>query len=206
MLSLTVDIEDTASETLRAVMERLEDAEGLHEAMGAAVEDGVRRHVAETKASPNTGWWGRAARSLRHEANADRARVWFTQRGVALRYHGGTVKQRQPDGPLLAIPFDTVPVSDKTRKAPREMGPLKYLPARRPRRKGVVGVFVEGETYTISRGENKGEQGVRRKPGGSLLYTLMTEVDHDPDPTVLPPEADMIDTAADAAADFLATF
>lgn len=207
MLSLTVQIEGSATPALRAVIARMEDAEGLHEAMGMAVRDRVQSHIASTKSSPHTGWWGRAARSLKHESSATEASVYFTQRGVALRHYGGTVYQKE-GGPLLTIPGENVPVVDGTRKAPREMEPLAFLPARRPARKGVVGVLVEGELTgkTIKTGKRAGQPATRPKPGGSLLYTLMTEVSHSEDPTVLPTEAELLDAAGDAAADFLATF
>jgi hypothetical protein len=204
MLSLTVQIEDSASAALRRVMARVEDAEGLHDAIAQAVEDGVRQHIADTKQSPNTGWWGRAARMISHTATATEAVVSLNQRGVALRYHGGRVLPVRAKA--LAIPHDTVPVADGTRKAPREMGLLAFLPARRPARKGVIGVLVEAEMRTATRGKNKGQPYKVPKPGGKLYYTLMTEVTHKPDPTVLPSDEAMLATAQQAASDYLSTF
>lgn len=204
MLALTVQIEDAASDALRRAMARLEDAEGLHDAIGTAVADGVRRHLAATKQSPNTGWWGRAARMLKHESSATEASVYFTQRGVALRYHGGRVLPVRAKA--LAIPSDAVPVRDGTRLAPREMGLLAFLPARRPARKGVIGVLVEAEMKTATRGKNKGKPYKVPKPGGKLYYTLMSEAAQPEDKTVLPADEAMLATAAAAAGDFLSTF
>lgn len=203
-MNLTLELTDTVTGTLASVMSRLDRATELHDAIGTAVEDSVSRHVTSKKQSPNTKWWARAARSLSHTASATETSVAFSQRGVALRYYGGTVRQKE-GGPLLTIPTDKVPVRDGTRLAAREMGPLFFLQARRPARKGVVGVLVEAESYTITRGPRKGSAGKRRKPGGSLLYTLMSETTHKPDPTVLPTEAELRQTAIDAADDYLFT-
>lgn len=204
MLSLSVQIEETATGALRRTMGRLESAEELHDAMGAAVKKLAADHLRTTKSSPNTGWWGRATRMISHTATATEATVTYNQTGVALRYYGGTVKQK-PGGPLLTIPFATVPVENGTRKAARKMGNLVFLPARRPARKGVVGVLAEGETYIRKRGKNKGKPGIRAKKGGQLYYTLMTEVTHQADPTVLPTEAELLATAAQAGNDFIAS-
>ncbi|MCB1205208.1 MAG: hypothetical protein KDN18_13185 [Verrucomicrobiae bacterium] len=195
MYLLNVQIEDTATGALRRTMARLDAAGELHDAMGGAVRKAAADHLRTTKNSPNTGWWGRAARMISHTATATEATVIFNQRGVALRFHGGTVRQK-PGGPLLTVPFETVPIVDGTRKAARMMGPLKFLPARRPARKGVVGVLVEGEHFTPTRGKNKGQQGTRAKKGGQLYYTLMTETTHDPDPTVLPTTEELLAAAA----------
>lgn len=203
-MQLTVNLTDRVSGTLARTMARLRAAAELHETMGAAVEDRVAEHLRATKQSPNTGWWGRAIRSLSHTSSATEAVVSFSHRGVALRYYGGTVRQR-PGGPLLTIPSEHVPVSHGTRRAAREMGQLAFLRARRPARKGVVGVLVEGEGFVPKRGKYKGQQRVRPKQGGKLLYTLMTEVDHQADSTVLPTTDDLLATASEAAADYLAT-
>lgn len=202
MLSLTVQIEDTARETLAALMSRLENAEAIHEAMGEGVQFAVREHIRTTKKSPNTNWWGDAADGVVHSASASEAVVSVTKRGAALRYYGGTVKRRE-GGPHLAIPSDAVPVRDNTRLAPREMGPLHYLPPRRGAKSGVAGYFVEGELTgkTIQSGKRAGEPATKAKPGGSLLYTLMAEVTHRPDPSVLPSQAELLAAAAEAAAD-----
>lgn len=211
MLTLNVQLEETATGALRRTMGRLQQATELHEQMGTAVELAVRKHVTATKApkSPKTKWWGSAVDSLTHTSSPTEAVVSFGQTGVALRYYGGTVRQR-PGGPLLTVPSEHVPVSNGTRKAARMMGQLAFLRARRPARKGVVGVLVEGERYIAKRGRNKGQflpagSGVRPKKGGKLLYTLMTETDHRPDPTVLPTTAELLAAARDAALDYLET-
>lgn len=194
MVLLNINLDDAAArDSLGALVRRVEDGEGLHQAMGGAVAHEVREHIRTTKKSPNTNWWGDAADSVTHRYDATMAIVSVPQRGAALRLHGGTVKQK-PGGPLLAVPTDEVPVADHTRLAPREMAPLAYLPARRPARKGVVGVLVQGELTGKT---------VRRKPGGSLLYVLMTETTHQPDPTVIPSEAAMIDAATKAGGEYL---
>lgn len=198
---LSVQLEETASGALRRTMARVESAEELHDAMGAAVKKAAVDHLRTTKSSPNTGWWGRAARMVSHTASATEATVIFNQRGVALRYYGGTVT-RKPGGPLLTIPTKEVPVENGTRLAARKIGNLVFIPSKRPK---TAGYLVEGETYTRTRGKNKGKEGLRAKKGGKLYYTLRTEVTHKPDPTVLPSQAELLAAAAKAGNDFLST-
>jgi hypothetical protein len=207
MLSYDINLDDAAARgSLGALIERVEDREGLHQAMGGAVAHQVREHIRTTKKSPKTNWWGDAADSVTHRYDSSLAVVSVPQRGAALRLYGGTVSQK-PGGPLLALPTDDVPVEDHTRKAPREMGPLFFLPARRPARKGVVGVLLEGELTgkSVQSGKNKGKPAKRQKEGGSLLYVLMTETNHDPDPTVLPSDDEIRAEAVKAGGEFLNT-
>ena len=199
MVKIEIAFDDAdARDLLERLRSRLGETENLHDAMGTAVADTVRTHLA-TKKSPNTGFWSRVADSVTHEAGADRATVSIPATGAALRYYGGTVRQK-PGGPLLTIPTDDVPVRDNTRLAARDMGILAYLPSRRPATKGAAGVLVEGETYTTRKGTTR----TRPKPGGKLLYILRTMTEHRPDPTVLPTDLALAESARDAALDYVA--
>lgn len=204
MLTLTVNYPQSPS--LAQLMARLADTETLHEAMAMAVDERVRDHLLTRRQSPNTGWWAAASRSVTHTAHADHATVAVRQRGAALHYYGGTVHQR-PGGPLLALPTDDVPIVQGVRVGPRHsaLGPLMFLPARRPARKGVVGVLVEAELTgkSIQRGKNKGKPAKRRKKDGKLLYVLMSETSHPDDPSVLPTQAELQAAAKRAASDYL---
>ncbi|MBL9155015.1 MAG: hypothetical protein JNK37_21215 [Verrucomicrobiales bacterium] len=201
MLILTVQIEDAATSALQRTMARLDAATELHEAMGVGVKQAAVDHLVATKNSPNTGWWGRAARMVSHTATATEATVIYNQRGVALRYHGGTVKKKV-DGPLLTIPLATVPVVDGTRKPARMMGSLAFISARKGHRRGLL---VEGEAYTPKKGKHAGQERTRPKKGGQLYYVLMDQVTHQPDPTVLPTEKDLSAAAVNAAEEYLTT-
>jgi hypothetical protein len=202
MFQIDIDLDDAAGrERLGELLSRVEDREGLHEAMGERVSDAVRDHLVKRN-SPKSGWWQRAGRSVSHTFSESGAVVRVAQRGVALRFYGGTVK-RKPGGPLLAIPTDKVPVSGGTRKAPREMGVLAFLPSRSGGKGGhTVGYLVEGERYQVTRGRNKGRTATRPRFGPlAIYYILRSQTDHDPDPSVLPDGLEV--TAREAAEDFL---
>jgi hypothetical protein len=127
--------------------------------------------------------------------------VSVTQIGVALRYYGGTVRQK-PGGPLLTLPSKYVPVQNKTRLAARMAGPLAFIPSKKDK---TAGVLVEGELTgkTIRKGKRAGEPATRPKPGGRLMYVLRTQTDHRPDPTILPTDQQLAEVARDAALDYV---
>lgn len=200
-LKFTVDFDDDrAAEILADLRTRVGATAELHEAMAMNVSDTVRKHIVATKKSPNTGFWSRVAASVTHTFSESGAEVIIPERGAALRYYGGTVRQKA-GGPLLTIPTKDVPVQNGTRLAARDMGLLAFLPSRRAKTRGVL---VEGEPYLRTRGKNKGKPGVRPKPGGKLLYILRTETDHKADPTVLPSDQQIAEAARDGALDYVA--
>lgn len=197
-LKFVVEFDDDGS---AAVLGELRSRVGamaeLHEAMGMSVLDLVRLHIVTNKKSPNTGWWARVADRAYHTFNADGAEVILPEPGSALRYYGGTVRQR-PGGPLLTLPTKDVPGRNQTRAAARDMGVLAFLPSRKPK---TAGYLVEGEAYQTKRGK----LGKRPKKGGKLLYILRTETHHNADPSVLPTDQQIAEAARDAALDYVAT-
>lgn len=200
-LKFEVDFDDAASAELLATITRAGDKAELHEAMAMPVADLVRQHIAEKKKSPNTGFWSRVADSVTHRFDASGAVIEIPEPGAALHYHGGTVKQKA-DGPLLTLPTKEVPVRDRTRLAARDFGGLlSFLPLRRGKTRGLL---VEGESYTRTRGKNKGKLGKRPKKGGKLFYVLRTETTHTADPSVLPSDQQIAEAARDGALDYVA--
>lgn len=197
--------DDRAGEILAELRTRVGATAELHEAMAMNVSDTVRKHIVETKKSPNTGFWSRVAASVTHTFSESGAEVIIPERGAALRYYGGTVKQKA-GGPLLTIPTDNVPVQNGTRLAARDLGLLAFLPSRRPAKKGVVGVLVDAVERTSTRGKNKGKtyKVPLQRPAGRVRYILMSEVTHKPDPTVLPSDQQIAEAARDGALDYVA--
>lgn len=193
--------DDRAAEVLAMIRTRVGAKAELHEAMAMNVADLVRQHIVKTKKSPNTGFWARVAASVTYTFDFGSAEVSIPERGAALRYYGGTVKQKT-GGPLLTIPTENVPVSDGTRLAARDLGLLAFLPSRKPAKKGVVGVLVDaverksksGKTYKVP----------LQRPAGRVRYILMSEVTHKPDPTVLPTDQQIAEAARDGALDYVA--
>lgn len=203
MLTIEVAFDDpAASAALARLQSRLGDGEGLHEAMAERVDTTVRDHIRTVKgpASPNTDWWGNAADSVVHTSTATEGTVRVTQIGAALRFHGGRVSQK-PDGPLLTLPSKHVPIQNKTRLAARALT-LAFIPARKG---ATVGVLVEGEETgkTVKGGKRAGMPATRPKAGGHLMFVLRTETDHKPDPSVLPTNAELAESARQAAHDFV---
>lgn len=199
-LKFTVEFDDDrAAEVLSGIRTRTGAKAELHDAMGVAVADTVRQHIARTKKSPNTGFWSRVAASVTHTADFGSAEVIVPERGAALRYYGGTVKQKT-GGPLLTIPTKDVPVENGTRLAARDMGLLAFLPSKSGK-KGVVGVLVDAGERTSKKGKKYKVPLLR--PAGRVRYILMTSVDHKPDPTVLPTDREIAESARDAALDYV---
>ncbi len=201
-LKFEVEFDDEKAGQLLAAMRTRVGAKGeLHEAMGVAVADTVRQHIAKTKQSPNTGWWARVAASVTHTADFGSAVVSVPERGAALRYYGGTVKQKT-GGPLLTIPTKDVPVQNGTRLAARDMGLLAFLPSRKGGNPKVAGVLVDAAERTSKTGKKYKVPLLR--PAGRVRYILMTETTHNPDPSVLPTDQQIAEAARDAALDYVA--
>lgn len=208
MLSVTVNIKDLgASAAVQELLGVMENRAALHVDMGEAVKAGVVKHLRGLNSrSPNTSFYGRAASSVESAPlQADGSGVSFsvTHIGMALRFHGGRVNMKEK---YLALPSPHVPLSggaNEGRMRPREMGLLAFLNGR----KGVAGTrgyLVEGvEDGVVTRGKRKGQKRIVPKPGGHLLYVLRRWTDHDPDPTVLPTDAELHRMAREGAAEFI---
>jgi len=210
MLSVEVNIRDQASPALRELLGVLENRQALHENMGEAVKAGVVKHLRGLNSrSPNTSFYGRAARSAETEPlRADGAgATWsITHRGMALRFHGGRVLPVNVKN--LALPTKNVLLSsgeNEGRKGPREMGLLAFIPNRKSQGVSVTtGYLVEGEQQgTVTRGRRKGQPRIVPKPGGKLLYVLRGWTDHAPDASVLPSVLELHRLASEGAAAFV---
>jgi hypothetical protein len=211
MLTLEINLNDAGAKSgIAAILAALEQPEKLHKAMAAQVEDGVRTHLQQLNArSPNTNFYAQAAASVEHTSAAAGAVVRVPHRGMALRFHGGTVTAGASISSFtgqttksLAVPTDDVPVRDGRRLAPREAGILAFI----PNRGGDIhtsGFLVEGVEKEITRGKNKGQKRAVPKEGGALLYILRRLTLHDDDPTVLPGLDVLIGLAGEGAAEFI---
>jgi len=196
MLTLQVNVKDIgASAGIAAILRTSQQRTQLHLEMAQGVEREASAHLLGINTrSPNTSFYGRAARSSETRADESGAVLSFTHRGIALRYYGGRVLPKNVKN--LALPTKDVPLAgNEGRKGPREMGILAYLSARKGAAPGTTGYLVEGMEVTSKR------TGKTRKvplPGGKLLYVLRSWTDHNPDATVLPAMAALIQAATDA--------
>jgi len=213
MLRLTVNLEDAAArDTLARLRGRLEDRTDLHEAMAEGAGELVRNHLLDRNTrSPNTGYYGKAARSVETSADGIAARIRIPQAGMALRYYGGRVTAGKSTSSAtgqptknLAVPTPHVPVRNGERLRPGEMRDLAFIPNRKGGVSVTTGYLVEGIAKRITKGPNKGKERIVPAPNGRRFFALRGWTDHQPDPGVLPTESELTTAAVDAAVGYLA--
>jgi hypothetical protein len=201
MIGLEIDIDAIAAQRgISDLIGLLDDRTELHQEMAQGVEALVTAHLlALNSRSPNTSFYGRAARSTAVEADGEGATVSVTHRGIALRYFGGRVVPVTPGITNLALPTEHVPViGGERRQKPSEAGILAFIP-NRGGPSVTTGYLVEGEEKTITRGKRKGGKRIVPKPGGNMMFVLRGWTDHAADESVLPTIVEMQAAAARAA-------
>lgn len=203
MLEVKVNLDDAGAKAVLAQINGIPAArQELHAAMAVAVEENVRGHLLGLDSrSPNTGYYGKAARSVESTADAGSGTVTIPHRGMALRFYGGRVNPVTVRN--LALPTANVPIRGGERKRPGEMKDLAWI----PKRGGpdvTTGFLVEGETKLILRGPRKGQQRIAPKKGGKLMFVLRGWTDHAPDTGVIPDIPALSAAAQSGAEDYLA--
>lgn len=215
-MQILVTFKDDAAAALAALREGLGDGEALHASMALGVENAIRAHLDEAGyttrrnrlGATSTGWWKGVSRSIASVATETEATVSLTQRGIALQYYGGTVVPTEAKA--LSVPVHKSAHGVYAREYP---GLLAYIPAGAqfgPFRKGggqdTIGYLVRGETYTRTRGKNKGKEGVRalgKDRGGEIIYVLRASTYHEGDKNILPTEDKLAAAAAASGAAYL---
>lgn len=215
-MQITVTYQDDASDALSRLRAGLGAMETLHASMAFAVEASIRDHLRDkgylgrknALGGKTTGFWKGVSNSVASAADSDGATVSISARGAALQYFGGTVVPKKAKA--LSVPVHPSAHGLFARRYPER---LAYIPASTqfgPFRAGqgqdTVGYLVRGETYTRTRGKNKGKEAVRPLPkerGGELIYVLRARTYHDADPDMLPAGDKMATDAAEAGADYL---
>jgi hypothetical protein len=200
MLKVEVKFSDDGlRDALARVQGDLAATTEMHQAMAMGVEETVRGHLLGLNSrSPRTGFYAKAARSVESSWDASAGTVLIPHRGMAQRYYGGLITPQTVDN--LAVPTANVPVRGDERMRPREMKDLAYIPRSPAAKPNVTGYLVEGK---------KNRKGTRLVPktraeGGRLMFVLLSEVNQNEDPTVLPSDATLTTSATEAAEDFLA--
>ena len=69
-----------------------------------------------------------------------------------------------------------------------------------------MGVLIEGEEKEITRGKRKGGKRIVPRPGGKVLYVLVSWLDFQPDESVLPTLIAMQASARESALAYLESF
>lgn len=214
-VTLTIDLDNTASPALAQWRAGLADGQALHEAMGFAVGAAGRDHLetagyvgrVNALGGQSTGFWKSVSESINSTATDGEATITYGQRGVALRYYGGEVKPTTRKA--LSIP---VHKSAHGLNASEYPDKLAFIPATTqfgPFRSGggqdTIGYLVRGVEKEITRGKNKGQTRIvpLARPAGEMIYVLRRRTYHEPDPNILPDEAAIITTATEAAGAYL---
>ncbi len=212
MITLTVNIENLVSGALEKFRDVLADQTMLHDAIRAAAETMVKKHLAELNTrSPNTGYYGNAARGVNSQADAEAATIIIQAAGIGLRRFGGEVKpgrnvSSKTGQPTknIAIPTKHVPIVNQSRPSPSNFPMLAFI----PNRKGgdTTGYLVEGEQKLAKHGKRKGQYITVAKKNGEMLFVLRKRTSHKADPAVLPSDDELRAVAVQAIKDLLQTF
>ena len=201
MLKLEIKFDDAgASAALTRLSGVLSSRQDLHQAMAAGLEDAVRSHLTDLgkSRSPNTGYFGKAARSVQSSSTPTVGTTTIPHRGMALLYYGGRVVPTTMKN--LALPTENVPIRGGERMRPGEMKDLAYLPAKKSAKPGTTGYLVEGMASSRPGGKSR----LVPKPDGRLMFVLRSYTDHKEDSTVLPGQQIMRQSAKSAGMEYLA--
>jgi hypothetical protein len=176
---------------------------------GRAVANEVKDHLfaldsrANKLGGPRSHFYSAAAKSVADpQASGEKVTFEITKIGLALRWLGGTVKAgastSSATGSLtkyLAIPARTEAVG----KPPSEFPDLKFI----PRRNGGA-MLVQALQTTVSISGRKRIKITRgSEVGGLVMYWLVKQTTNRPDPTVMPTEEQMLETAVDAMGQYI---
>lgn len=172
-MHLTISIRDTATHSVDGLAELITSPQALS-AGGVSLRDSIIRNFG--KLGPNkrfpdrsTGFWGRAALSTTAPSvGTSSVTISITQIGVRQRYLGGRITPIA--GNYLTIPAQ----ADAYGKKAREIGDLSVA---------FMGKTSSGQPLLALVRGNPRISGKR-----DVMFWLVTEVDQNPDPSVLPTE------------------
>jgi hypothetical protein len=141
-----------------------------------------------------THFYGQVARSVQNpRAEGDAIRVSINHIGIAQRYFGGDITPKRAK--YLTIPAR----AEAYGKRAREFDDLQILWGKR----GPVALGQREQLQsTLGKKNKKGTRPVENEQivGGGIFYWLVKSVTQPPDPTVLPPENELLADARKAAA------
>ena len=191
-MNVNVTILDRATPAIRAFLSRATNSQAIHAEMGLAVESLVLRRIrtvliprGNKMGAPSTGFWQKAAASVKGTSTATEATVSIPDRGVALHYYGGTVK---PSGRISSVTGRAI-----TRLAiPLDASAYGKSPGDFP--KGSLTLIGNVLARKLGRGKDA---------PFTALFALVRSVHINPHPDILPPDAEIGATAAKAGKNYL---
>ncbi len=181
-MSLSISIESNIAQ-IRAKV-RPVNMPGVKKVVGRAVANRLRQHFFTlNRERPNrlggrrTNFYSQAARSVQQpEIQTDGVRVSINHVGLAQRLLGGTL--HPVHSTYLTIPAR----AEAYGKRAREFNDLEILWGRR----GPIALVQRNHTRL-----GRGKKGRPSEQGGGVFFWLVKSVTQNPDPTVLPSEADL---------------
>lgn len=195
---MQITVTDEATPALRGYLARLRGAaarEELHRTMAFGVERVVRRHLRTNYATKrnalggtSTGFWKKAIESTVVSADGVAGTMTIQERGVALRYFGGTVVPTRRN--YLTIPAAAEAHGKRAKEVSGGYAKQEWLFNR------------AGKPFAIAEKVKVDKQG--RQTGGRVLFWLTKSTTHRPDKNVLPTEGAMVRAAAKAAEGYVA--
>ena len=196
MISLSINIEGDARLTLLAE----KDLQRLTRRAGTKVQQAVKENF---ESLPGERFYKDAADATRLQMHGEAALLTVEHRGVRLRWKGsgdlpggvvkagrGTSSHTGKPTRLLAIP------AAKRMEAPGRYKPLAFV--RVSGMPHLKGLLKEGEEKTARRkykGKPAGRAIIVPKQNGQVMFRLVDETEHAPNPRVVPTEEVLSETA-----------
>lgn len=190
-LSVNIELED------RLVLLPLKDLQRLTRHAGTKVQQAVKQNF---ESLPGEKFYKDAAEATRLDMQGDCALISVEHLGVRLRWKGGTVTPGKGKSShtgqitkLLAIP------AAKRMEAPGRYKPLAFVPIKkRPHLKGLLLEGVEKTAARKYKDKPAGRAIIVPKPNGQLMFRLVDETEHAPNPRVIPTAEALSDVAGAA--------
>jgi len=180
-----------------AAIQNESQAGGITKAMGASVVELTRNHLFALNAERHRygrGYYAQAARSTTAETSPSEVKVGVTQTGIRQRYFGGYIRPKEKQ--WIAVPARQEAIG----RRPGEFNDLHFVLFR----SDLAALVQNNQSLLGGRGKREGSitpAGGRRgdELGGAVFWWLKKEVYQQPDDTVLPKNALIVQTALDAA-------
>jgi hypothetical protein len=192
---IKIDVTDQASPAVKAVTRALKP-DRLNPVVGRSANNAYRTYLFALNASranklggKRSNFYTGAARATHFDVVPDGVIISISQVGIAQRFFGGRITPKKSK--YLTIPAR----AESYGKRAGEFPDLELLYNRR------------GQPYALARiqktniGYRKGQVFNKGTVGGEILFWLVKETNQQPDPTVLPPDAQVyeaIDTDVQA--------
>jgi hypothetical protein len=191
--TMNLRVDDGASSPLLATALRVKDP-ATRKVMGRGVANTLRKHFSKLdRQRPNrlggtrTHFYGQVRRSVQQPVllGGDGVKVSIPHVGIAQRYFGGKIEPVNVD--WLTIPAR----SEAYGKRAREFNDLDFVLFRPD-----LAALVQRDQTDVGSGEES---------GGGVFFWLKKEVEQQPDPTVLPTDAELQTAAVTAGEKYIRT-